>query len=77
MNRLTVISLGGGVQSTVMALMAGDGACGGVPDCAIARQYSLGTTHHIRSPGAAVPTPSVPSLLRPPSVCLFRSSLPC
>ena len=35
MNRLTVISLGGGVQSTVMALMAGDGAFGGVPDCAI------------------------------------------
>ena len=34
MNRLTVISLGGGVQSTVMALMAGDGAFGGVPDCA-------------------------------------------
>ena len=35
MNRLTVISLGGGVQSTVMALMAGDGAFGGVPDWAI------------------------------------------
>ena len=35
MNRLTVISLGGDVQSTVMALMAGDGAFGGVPDWAI------------------------------------------
>ena len=32
---LTVISLGGGVQSTVMALMAGEGAFDRVPDCAI------------------------------------------
>ena len=32
---LTVISLGGGVQSSVMALMAGEGAFGRVPDCAI------------------------------------------
>ena len=32
---LTVISLGGGVQSTVMALMASAGAFGRVPDCAI------------------------------------------
>ena len=32
---LTVISLGGGVQSSVMALMASDGAFGTMPDCAI------------------------------------------
>ena len=32
---LTVISLGGGVQSSVMALMASEGAFGKVPDCAI------------------------------------------
>ena len=32
---LTVVSLGGGVQSSVMALMAGEGAFGRVPDCAI------------------------------------------
>ena len=33
--RMTVVSLGGGVQSSVMALMAGGGAFGRVPDCAI------------------------------------------
>ena len=32
---LTVISLGGGVQSSVMALMANEGAFDRVPDCAI------------------------------------------
>ncbi len=32
---LTVISLGGGVQSSVMALMASGGAFGAIPDCAI------------------------------------------
>ena len=32
---LTVLSLGGGVQSSVMALMAGEGAFGRVPDCAL------------------------------------------
>ena len=32
---LTVLSLGGGVQSTVMALMAGEGAFDRIPDCAI------------------------------------------
>ena len=32
---LTVISLGGGVQSTVMALMASRGAFDRVPDCAV------------------------------------------
>ena len=32
---LTVLSLGGGVQSSVMALMAGERAFGRVPDCAI------------------------------------------
>ena len=32
---LTVLSLGGGVQSTVMALMASQGAFNRVPDCAI------------------------------------------
>ncbi len=32
---LTVISLGGGVQSSVMALMASDGAFDPLPDCAI------------------------------------------
>ena len=32
---LTVISLGGGVQSSVMALMASQGAFDRVPDCAI------------------------------------------
>ena len=34
-NSLTVISLGGGVQSSVMALMASEGAFGRIPDCAI------------------------------------------
>ena len=33
--RMTVVSLGGAVQSTVMALMAGGGAFGRAPDCAI------------------------------------------
>ena len=33
--RMTVVSLGVGVQSTVMALMAGGGAFGRAPDCAI------------------------------------------
>ena len=32
---LTVISLGGGVQSSVMTLMAGEGAFDRIPDCAI------------------------------------------
>ena len=32
---LTVISLGGGVQSSVMALMASRGAFGPMPDCAV------------------------------------------
>ncbi len=32
---LTVLSLGGGVQSSVMALMAGEGVFARVPDCAI------------------------------------------
>ena len=32
---LTVISLGGGVQSSVMALMAGEGAFDRTPDCAV------------------------------------------
>ena len=32
---LTVISLGGGVQSSVMALMASGGAFGQLPDCVI------------------------------------------
>ena len=32
---LTVLSMGGGVQSSVMALMAGEGAFARVPDCAI------------------------------------------
>ena len=32
---LTVLSLGGGVQSSVMALMAGQGAFDRLPDCAI------------------------------------------
>ena len=32
---LTVISLGGGVQSSVMALMASKGAFDRIPDCAI------------------------------------------
>ncbi len=32
---LTVISLGGGVQSSVVALMAGEGAFDRVPDCAV------------------------------------------
>ena len=32
---LTVISLGGGVQSSVMALMASQGAFDAIPDCAI------------------------------------------
>ena len=32
---LTVLSLGGGEQSSVMALMAGEGAFDRTPDCAI------------------------------------------
>ena len=32
---LTILSLGGGVQSSVMALMAGEGAFDRVPDSAI------------------------------------------
>ncbi len=32
---LTVVSLGGGVQSSVMALMTGEGTLGSLPDCAI------------------------------------------
>ena len=32
---LTVLSLGGGVQTSVMALMAGEGAFDRVPDCAV------------------------------------------
>ena len=32
---LTVISLGGGVQSSVMSFMASGGAFGAIPDCAI------------------------------------------
>ena len=32
---LTVISLGGSVQSSVMALMANEGAFDRIPDCAI------------------------------------------
>lgn len=35
MSGLTVISLGGGVQSTVLALMAGAGTFDRIPDCAI------------------------------------------
>ena len=32
---LTILSMGGGIQSTVMALMAGEGAFDNIPDCAI------------------------------------------
>ena len=35
MKRLSVISLGGGVQSSVVALMATDGAFGNTPECVI------------------------------------------
>ena len=35
MKRLTVISLGGGVQSSVLALMASQGDLDAIPDCAI------------------------------------------
>ena len=35
MRRLTVISLGGGVQSSVLALMASEGAFDPAPDCAV------------------------------------------
>lgn len=35
MRRLTVISLGGGVQSSLMALMTAEGVLDIVPDCAI------------------------------------------
>ena len=49
---LTLISVGGGVQSSVMALMASQGALGPTPDCAI-----FADTHweppSIRPPGMA------------------------
>ncbi len=40
---LTVISLGGGVQSSVMALMANEGAFDRIPDCAIFAPTPVGS----------------------------------
>ena len=39
---LTVLSLGGGVQSSVMALMAGEGAFDRLTDCAISAPPAMG-----------------------------------
>ena len=46
---LTVLSLGGGVQSSVMALMAGEGAFDRVPDCAIFADTHLGAAQRLRA----------------------------
>ena len=49
-SRFTVISLGGGVQSSVMALMANEGAFDRIPDCAIfadTRWGPLSTYEHL------------------------------
>ncbi len=54
---LTVLSLGGGVQSSVMALMAGEGAFGRVPDCAIFADTHWDTVEsdrHIRAADCGV-----------------------
>lgn len=40
--RLRALSLGAGVQSTTMALMAAHGAIGLMPDCAIFADTGLG-----------------------------------
>ena len=50
---LTVLSLGGGVQSSVMALMAGEGAFDSTPDCAIfayTRWEPPGVYEHLQCP---------------------------
>ena len=49
-SRFTVISLGGGVQSSVMALMANEGPFDRIPDCAIfadTRWDPLSTYEHL------------------------------
>ena len=49
----TVISLGGEVQSSVMALMASQGAFGRAPDCAIFGRHPLAAAQRLRAPGMA------------------------
>ncbi len=63
-SRFTVISLGGGVQSSVMALMANEGAFDRIPDCAIfadTRWDPLSTYEHLtwlRAPAELPPCTS-------------------
>lgn len=49
--RLRALSLGAGVQSTTMALMAAHGEIGPMPDCAIFAD--TGAKGRLRSPGLA------------------------
>ena len=48
---LTVIGLRGGVQSSVMALMAGDGAFEAHPGLRHLRRYDVGAAQHLHAPG--------------------------
>ena len=55
---LTVISLGGGVQSSVMALMASQGAFDAIPDCAIFADTHWEPPSHLHSSRLARPSES-------------------
>lgn len=44
---LRILSLGAGVQSTTMALMAAHGEIGPMPDCAIFADTQWGKTSHV------------------------------
>ena len=61
-SRFTVISLGGGVRSSVMVLMANEGAFDRIPDCAIfadTRWDPLSTYEHLTWPRDRLSFPPV------------------
>ena len=71
---LTVISLGGGVQSSVMALMANEGAVRPHPRLRHIRRHPLGAAQHLRAPGVAERPAELPPVRRgqrtqPPRGC--------
>ena len=64
---LTVLSLGGGVQSSVMALMAGEGAFDSTPDCAIfadTRWEPPGVYEHLQCPKDRLSCPRGTTVIR-------------
>ena len=64
MKRLTVISLGGGVQSSVMALMASAGAFDSRAGLRHLRRHPLGAAQPLPAPGVARRATAIPPVRR-------------